>query len=443
MRTIAARILASVLAALLGASCGTVRESRQAEIEGCVFLPRAPRAVASPVLDELELRKAIEELLPYVDLGEARAKLRRMVADPRFHERQPGELRVVLASWGSGPVALEEIGLEYRAWCAAVHRTNCHEGPLTDSSIYEIAFDFAMGSQWDGFVGEVKNTIDPSTIRVVLLTGLVIFMATIAIPELVSKIPAAAATVVLTAYLGARAVCDLVFGWIQMIKELDVAKTFDEVRAAGQRYGRLVGAQTAKILILLATAAIAEGGVIARLMKLPRAAQASAALAAESGGVTLQGVGAVKDVRVLQGGVAITVGGVASGAMGVAMASHDALQQPGQLQPVPAPQTPPAKATGGGPKINMGRQGKHIPGHNNFEPGRSILRADPESLASRAGTGTQVGRVPVGQPGSKERVVFDDFIGDYVDEAGVVTPTKVGIIHYSNDGIHIVPGRPQ
>jgi len=274
------------------------------------------------VVEELELRRAIEELLPYVNVEEARADLRRMVADPRFHSRQPGELRVVLASWGSGPLALEEVGREYRAWCAAVRRTNCHEGPLTESSLYEIAFDFALGSQWDGFVGEVKSTIDPSTIRIVLLAGLVIFMATIAIPELVSKIPAAAATMVLTAYLGARAVCDLVFGWIQMVRELDAATTFNEVQAAGQRYGRLVGAQTARILILLATAAITQGGLIARLMKLPCATQASAALAAETGGAALEAVGAVREVRVLQGGVAISIDGTAKGAMGVAMATH-------------------------------------------------------------------------------------------------------------------------
>src|SRR5262245_27962970 len=176
MRTIANRTLASVLAALLAVSCGTVRESRQPDLgERVVLLPRAARAVASPMLEELELRRAIEELLPSVNVEEARAELRRMVADPRFHSRQLGELRVVLASWGSGPVALEEIGREYRTWCAAVRRTNCHQGPLTDSNIYEIAFDFVMGSQWDGFVGEVKSTIDPSTIRIVLLTGLVIF----------------------------------------------------------------------------------------------------------------------------------------------------------------------------------------------------------------------------------------------------------------------------
>ncbi|HVE83038.1 MAG TPA: hypothetical protein VND93_09340, partial [Myxococcales bacterium] len=85
MRRVATRALASVLAALLASSCGMVRESRQRDIEERVFLPRAPRAVASPVVEELELRRAMEELLPYVNVEEARAELRRMAADPRFH----------------------------------------------------------------------------------------------------------------------------------------------------------------------------------------------------------------------------------------------------------------------------------------------------------------------------------------------------------------------
>src|SRR5687767_6328254 len=101
MRPIATRTLASVLAALLAVSCGTVRKSRQPDIEERVFLPRTPRVVASPVLEELELQRAIEELLLYVNVAEARAELRRMVANPRFHGRQSGDLRVVLASWGS------------------------------------------------------------------------------------------------------------------------------------------------------------------------------------------------------------------------------------------------------------------------------------------------------------------------------------------------------
>jgi filamentous hemagglutinin len=94
------------------------------------------------------------------------------------------------------------------------------------------------------------------------------------------------------------------------------------------------------------------------------------------------------------------------------------------------------------PEIHIGKQGKHIPGHNNFVPGRSKLLIDPRSLTAQVGTGKQVGKIPVGQPGSKERVVFDDIIGVYIDQTGASSPTRVGVIHYSKSGIHIVPGRP-
>jgi len=365
MGTFTTRMLASVLVGLLSNSCGIGREGRQPDVEEIFFLPRAPRALPSPVMEELELRRALEELLPAVDVEATRAELRRLVADPRFNGHQSGELRVVLASWGSGPAALEEITRGYRAWCTHAQRPDCLTRPLTDSDVYEVAFDFALAAEWDGFVGEMKSTIDPSTIRIVLLTGLVIFMATIAIPELTSKIPAAIATAALTAYLGAQAVCDLIFGWIQMVRELDASTTFDQVRAAGERYGRAVGAQTARILILLATAAVAEGGLIARLMKLPRAPQASAALAAETGGVGLEVAGRIKGVRVLQGGVAITVPGAAKGAMGVAMATHG---------PVPG-------VTSSAPKVPGARQ---APGDLAFKNGWKL---DPAKDLDWRGTG--------------------------------------------------------
>ena len=90
----------------------------------------------------------------------------------------------------------------------------------------------------------------------------------------------------------------------------------------------------------------------------------------------------------------------------------------------------------------MAKQGKHIPGHSNYIEGRSILRADPEALATRAGTGQPVNRVPRGQPGFKERVDFGEVIGDFVED-GVATTTTKGIITYAADGtIHIIPARP-
>jgi hypothetical protein len=124
------------------------------------------------------------------------------------------------------------------------------------------------------------------------------------------------------------------------------------------------------------------------------------------------------------------------------------------LRPMGFPPGPPAppRPPGGGPaepkkppRILDGDQGKHIPGHNNYRPdkNRSILTADPHELAKRAGTGQQVGPVPVGQPGSKERIHCDYEVGYYVNpNSGERFPTRNAMIVYAKDGIHIYPLRP-
>jgi RHS repeat-associated protein len=98
-----------------------------------------------------------------------------------------------------------------------------------------------------------------------------------------------------------------------------------------------------------------------------------------------------------------------------------------------------------GAKIEEGKQGKHVPGHNNFEPGKSELtHPNPQSLVDEhKGTGQQVGSTPVGEAGSRERVDFGTNIGVYVDPAtGQRSPTTNGMIHESKKGVHIVPARP-
>jgi RHS repeat-associated protein len=92
-----------------------------------------------------------------------------------------------------------------------------------------------------------------------------------------------------------------------------------------------------------------------------------------------------------------------------------------------------------GPRIVPDKQGKHIPGHKNFIPGRSPLtHPDPQGLLDRfAGTGQAVGAIPSGQPGFKERVDFGEIIGQVNGQ-----PTTKGIIHYAKDGAHIVPANP-
>jgi RHS repeat-associated protein len=105
----------------------------------------------------------------------------------------------------------------------------------------------------------------------------------------------------------------------------------------------------------------------------------------------------------------------------------------------------PSSGGNSGTKIEEGKQGKHVPGHNNFEPGKSELtHSNPQSLVDEhKGTGQQVGSTPVGEAGSRERVDFGTNIGVYVDPAtGQRSPTTNGIIHESKKGVHILPARP-
>ena len=92
------------------------------------------------------------------------------------------------------------------------------------------------------------------------------------------------------------------------------------------------------------------------------------------------------------------------------------------------------------------KQGKHIPGKHNFEPGKgkSIwLHPDPEGLLSKyTGKGRKIRGNP-GEAGFQERVDFGEIIGHYVDiEKGIKVPTSRGTIHYSKTGAHIVPAKP-
>lgn len=97
-------------------------------------------------------------------------------------------------------------------------------------------------------------------------------------------------------------------------------------------------------------------------------------------------------------------------------------------------------------KIEEGKQGKHIVGHNNFRPGSSeVTHPDLQTLIDKfAGTGQAVNNVPRSQPGFKERVDFEVIIGNFVDiRDNTNTPTTIGIVHYARNGVHIVPARPK
>lgn len=92
-------------------------------------------------------------------------------------------------------------------------------------------------------------------------------------------------------------------------------------------------------------------------------------------------------------------------------------------------------------KLRKDRQGRHIPGNENYNPEKSeltISMSEAETLLKAyGGHGSNIGN-------NKERVNFERVIGYYKDPlTGKKIPTTMGIIHYSKNGAHIVPARPK
>ncbi|HLF77135.1 MAG TPA: polymorphic toxin type 50 domain-containing protein [Dehalococcoidia bacterium] len=85
------------------------------------------------------------------------------------------------------------------------------------------------------------------------------------------------------------------------------------------------------------------------------------------------------------------------------------------------------------------RQARHQVGSQSYSPGRSVLtHPDPKALLDKhAFTGQRVAG-KLGEAGYRERVNFGEVIGLYNGTA----PTTNGVIHWANDGAHIVPARP-
>ncbi|MDX1920252.1 MAG: polymorphic toxin type 50 domain-containing protein [Candidatus Caenarcaniphilales bacterium] len=88
-------------------------------------------------------------------------------------------------------------------------------------------------------------------------------------------------------------------------------------------------------------------------------------------------------------------------------------------------------------KIHWGQQGKHIPGNNNYIPGRSTLTADPEYLVNGINRGVYH-TVRMNERG-QSIVDFQQPIGVH---SGTGQLTKYGTIHSGQNGIHIVPANP-
>ncbi len=160
------------------------------------------------------------------------------------------------------------------------------DGPrLQDDDKRSIALALAVGPALEGVEVEVRAMLDPTQMLAMISISITVYMALLLapVPEPVTKGAALVFSAALWGYLGYE-FFDLLRAYAQLHEDAPRASTFSELRAIGERFGRVIGPNSVRILVIVGTAAIGETVALASTApKLPGFAQASERVAASTG----------------------------------------------------------------------------------------------------------------------------------------------------------------
>ncbi|WP_395834220.1 hypothetical protein [Cystobacter fuscus] len=216
---------------------------------------------------------------------------------------------------GAPPGAEVELTRAYLRWCERTGRPGDGLRLLTESPVvngdgrFALALALAKGAVLDEMLAAFKDMTDPHAMVSAVLWTWTTYMVLISIPDVtVSKGLAAVMTATLISYVGVDTFWGLVVGFKRLMDEADRAATFNALREAGERYGKVMGRNAARAFAMLATVALGNTatGLAAKVPTLPGAMQA-AAQAETQVGIRLAAVGEVESVAVSAEAVTITL----------------------------------------------------------------------------------------------------------------------------------------
>lgn len=207
---------------------------------------------------------------------------------------------------GAPSAAEVELTRAYLGWCERTGRPgDClhllEESPtVTGDGRYALAMALAQGAVLDEMLEAFKGMADPHAMVATVLWTWTTYLVLLSIPDVtVSKGIAAVMTVTFIAYVGVDTFWSLVVGFKRLVEEADRATTFQALREAGERYGKVMGRNAARAFALLATAALGNtaSGLAAKVPTLPGAVVAAANTETQLG-LSLTAVGEVETVAV-------------------------------------------------------------------------------------------------------------------------------------------------
>ncbi|WP_233582697.1 hypothetical protein [Corallococcus sp. CA053C] len=224
-----------------------------------------------------------------------------------------------------------ELTRAYLRWCERTGRPGDCLGLLKENPViaedarFALALALAKGAVLDELWEAVKDMAHPEAMMEAALWTAATYALLWTVPEPSTKGVAAVLTAALILYVGVDTFWGLIEGFRLLMAEADEALTFDELRDAGERFGKVMGRNAARAFVMLATAAIGSTGATlgAKLPGLPGAAQVAVRAEAEAG-VVYAAAGQVESVALAADGFTFSLapgavamssrGGTATGA---------------------------------------------------------------------------------------------------------------------------------
>ncbi|XXF77728.1 hypothetical protein P2318_32470 [Myxococcaceae bacterium GXIMD 01537] len=281
---------------LVGCAAARVVRLETGEREPIIYAP--PRSESVEV-DEGEFQRVMTQLVLGMNFS-----LRSEEERPRFR----------LASWDTDS---RSQGRDYGAWCSRQGNPNECLSLLEDGFALQdagarrkLALSFAWDGVWEGVQEAVKEVINPLALKAMITSAMAAYMLLVVAPEPVTKLVAIALTAYVIAYIGVDAFANLVRGWQRLSADSEGAVSFGELEDAGRRFGKVMGANGARVLILALTAALGGGAanMASKGPMLPGFARAALAAETQAGFQLSAAVtGGVRSIAIAEGSLSVAL----------------------------------------------------------------------------------------------------------------------------------------
>jgi hypothetical protein len=320
------RVEALLLAVLVGCS-GTPRVVRVETRAGGETLLHIPRTQsAQPVtVPAQEVKQAIRRMAPWVKLtGTPRETVDQLLElDPQYgnYLYLLGERKLVpqgasMPLEGALTPEEQQLASRYKAWCRSAHgyEGDCLGGALVEGKYLDMrgrymwAMALSKSPVLEEFERALGEMVSMQAVMQAAMCLIVTLLMLLAMPEPMTKVVAAWGTAALIVWVGALTLYNLITGWFELMKEVRGATTFEQIRDAGERFGKLFSREAAQAFALIAMAMLTHTakGFGEQVATLPGSAQVSMQAVGREG-LLLSEVSTVESVAVTAEGFTVAL----------------------------------------------------------------------------------------------------------------------------------------